>query len=129
MPVVERVVYAKRFAGSTHECSPGVLRRRELELPDGACLESELLFADETTFREVGSIVFGPKSELRFRTLGTGRLTPSAAPGIRHGTVTWELDGGRGRFERSTGRITSHFTITADGEIADEQHGLIFVDD
>lgn len=129
MLVVERLVYGKRLVGSMHECAPGVLRRTELELPDGARLESELLFANETTFREVGSIVFGPGSELRFRTLGAGRLTASPAPGIRHGTVIWELDGGSGPFANSTGRITSHFTITADGEIADEQHGLIFLGD
>ena len=74
-----------------------------------------------------GTIVFGPGSELRFRTLGTGRLTPTPDPTLRHGTVTWELDGGSGPFERSTGRITSNFTITADGKITDDQHGLIFL--
>lgn len=111
------------------ECEPGLLRRTEVELPDGARLASELLFANETVFREQGAIVFGPESELRFLTLGTGRLTPSRLPGLRHGTVTWELDGGSGPFERSTGRITSNFTVTADGEITDEQHGLIFLGD
>lgn len=124
---MERIVYSKRFLGSTQELGPGTFSRTEFEQPDGARLESEMLFADETAFREQGSIVFGAESELRFRTLGTGRLTPSRDPSVRHGTVTWELDGGKGQFEHSTGRITSNFTLDADGEIADEQHGLIFL--
>lgn len=126
---VERVDYSKRLVGSTTELAEGTYRRTEAEVPDGVRLESELHFAGETIFRESGTIAFGPGSELRFRTLGTGRLTPSPDPALRHGTVTWELDGGTGPFAGSTGRITSNFTITVDGEITDDQHGLIFLDD
>lgn len=86
-----------------------------------------MVFADATTFREQGTIVFGPESELLFRTLGTGHLAPSASPGLRHGTVTWELDGGSGRLAGASGRITSNFTVTDEGEVADEQLGLIFL--
>ena len=50
-------------------------------------------------------------------------------PGLRHGMVTWELDGGSGRFEHASGRITSTFTLSDDGEVTDEQHGLIFLHD
>jgi hypothetical protein len=124
---MKRVIYSKQLVGSTRELAPGALGRSESELPDGARLESELIFADERTFREHGTIVFGPDSELRFRTLGTGHLAPSATPGLRHGTVTWELDGGRGRLAGATGRITSNFTVTDEGDVADEQLGLIFL--
>jgi hypothetical protein len=127
MPSMERVTYSKQFVGSTRELGRGALRRSEAELPDGARLESEMVFADATTFREQGTIVLGPESELRFRTLGTGHLAPSASPGVRHGTVTWELDGGSGRLAGATGRITSNFTVTNEGEVADEQLGLIFL--
>jgi hypothetical protein len=116
-----------RFAGRTSEVSPGVLRRVETALPDGAQLESEVMFTDESSFREQGTIRFGPASELRFRTLGTGHLSPSSDPSLRHGTVTWELDGGSGRFEGASGRISSNFTVTDEGEIADEQLGLVFL--
>jgi hypothetical protein len=126
---MERVVYSKRLVGSTSEAGAGMLRRAEAELPDGARLESEMVFAHESAFREHGRIVFGPGSELHFRTLGIGRLTPSPDPGLSHGTVTLELDGGTGPFERSVGRITSNFILTADGEITDDQHGLIFFGD
>lgn len=121
------VVYSVRLAGQTSEVSPGVLRRVEVELPDGARLESEVLFTDESSFREQGTIRFGPASELRFRTLGTGHLSPCSDPALRHGTVTWEVDGGSGRFEGASGRISSNFTVTDDGEVADAQLGLVFL--
>jgi len=124
---VDWITYSKRLAGSTKELARGTLARLETELPAGARLESEMIFADATTFREHGKIVFGPENELHFRTLGTGHLTPSPDPGCRHGTVTWELDGGSDRFAGASGRITSNFTVTDEGEVADEQLGLIFL--
>jgi hypothetical protein len=127
MPVMEQVIYSKQLAGSTRELARGTFGRSEAELPDGARLESEMVFEDATTFREQGTIVFGPDSELRFRTLGTGHLAPSPNPGLRHGTVTWELDGGSGRFAGASGRITSNFTVTDEGEVTDEHLGLIFL--
>jgi hypothetical protein len=122
---VEGITYSKRLAGSMKDLARGALARLESELPAGVRIESELVFADAATFREQGTIVFGPEHELRFRTLGTGHLSPS--PGIRHGTVTWELDGGSGRFAGASGRITSTFTVNDAGEVADEQLGLIFL--
>src|SRR5262245_8062036 len=124
---MERLVYSKRLVGSTRQLGRGTLRRVEAELPDGVRLESEMIFADATTFRGQGTVVFGPDSQLRFRTLGTGRVTPSASPGLHHGTVTWELDGASGRLSGASGRITSHFTVDAEGDVADEQLGLIFL--
>jgi hypothetical protein len=116
-----------RLTGHAHLVSRGVLRRFETELPDGARLESELLLAEDGSFREDGTLSFGTGSELRFRTLGTGQLTTSPDSTMRHGTVTWELDGGSGRFERAVGRISSHFTVAADGAVEDAQLGLVFV--
>jgi hypothetical protein len=127
MPAMERVIYSKQLAGSTRELARGTLGRSEAELPDGARLESEMVFVDATTFREQGTIVFGPDSKLRFRTLGVGHLAPSVSPGLRHGTVAWELDGGSGRLAGASGRITSNFTVTDEGDVADEQLGLIFL--
>jgi hypothetical protein len=124
---VEEIAYSKRFAGSVKELARGALARLENELPAGVSLESEMVFADATTFREQGTIVFGPQGELHFRTLGTGHLAHSPTRGLRSGTVTWELDGGSGRFAGASGRITSTFTVTDEGEIADEQLGLIFL--
>lgn len=126
-PPVEWITYSKRLAGSMQDLARGALVRLESELPAGVRLESEMVFANATTFREQGTIVFGPEHELHFRTLGTGDLAPSPNPGLRRGTVTWELDGGRGRFAGASGRITSNFTVTEEGEVADEHLGLIFL--
>jgi hypothetical protein len=41
--------------------------------------------------------------------------------------VTWELDGGSGRFADARGRITSNFTVTDEGDVADDHLGVIFV--
>jgi hypothetical protein len=86
-----------------------------------------VLFKDESSFREQGTIRFAPESELRFRTLGTGHLSASSDPELLHGTVTWEVDGGSGRFEGASGRISPNFTVTDDGEVADAQLGLVFL--
>jgi hypothetical protein len=124
---MERLVYSKRFAGSTREVGVGILRRREAELPAGARLQSEMVFADSTSFREDGTIMFDAENALHFRTLGTGHLAPSPNAGVRQGTVTWELDGGSGRFAGASGRITSNFTVTDDGDVADDHLGVIFL--
>ena len=129
MPAMRRLSYAMRLAGCLTPLSAGVLRRVETELPDGASLESELLFADENTFREQGTLSFGPGSEFDFKTLGTGQLTESVDPDVRLGTVTWELDVGRGRFAHATGRITSNFIVGVGGEVEDAHVGLVFLCD
>jgi hypothetical protein len=124
---MERLVYSKRFAGSTSEVAVGIVRRNEAELPAGALLQSEMVFADASAFREDGTIEFDAENTLHFRTLGTGHLAPSPNPGVRQGTVTWELDGGSGRFAGASGRITSNFTVTNEGDVADDHLGVIFL--
>jgi hypothetical protein len=126
MGAMRSMPYAMRLTGRVSLISAGVLRRRETELPDGARLESELLFAEDGSFREHGTLAFA-SGAIRFRTLGTGHLTASPDPQIRHGTVTWELDGGSGRFEQAAGRITSNFTVAADGAVEDAHAGLVFL--
>ena len=127
---MEAIRYAKRLAGRTEAVSPGVLRRREVELVDRARLESELLFAGDASFREEGTISFAAGSSPHFRTLGTGSVVQSPDPGLRHGVVTWELDGGAAG-GLSTPRGGSHrpsrSPTTERG--TDEQHGFIFLHD
>jgi hypothetical protein len=127
MHPMRRLSYAMRLTGRLTLMSAGVLRRVEIELPGGARLESELLFADESAFREHGTLTFRSGSDFHFQTLGTGQLTPSVDPDVRLGTVTWELDGGRGRFADASGRITSNFMVDAQGEVEDSHIGLVFL--
>jgi hypothetical protein len=40
-----------------------------------------------------------------------------------------EICGAEGRFHRASGRITSNFVVSDDGEITDHQLGVVFVAD
>ena len=54
-----------------------------------------------------------------------GTLAPSAHPGLRHGAVGWELDGGAGAFEGASGRIVSNFLLS-NRRPTDHQLGVLF---
>jgi hypothetical protein len=119
--------YRMHLVGHTRSIALGVQERIETQLPDGARLEAEAVFADQSSFREHGTLEFVDGSTIHLRTLGSGQLTPSVEPGVNHGTVTWDIDGGSGRFADATGRISSSFTVTPDGQVDDEHIGLIFL--
>lgn len=126
---MDAIRYGKRLQGSFIRLSGDRARRTEVELPAGATLESEVMLGADGAFREHGTIILAGGSELHFRTLGTGSIVGSPDPAVSHGSVIWELDGGTGRFDRASGRISSTFTVGADGRVDDEQHGVIFVND
>lgn len=92
-----------------------------------AVLESRLVFREDGSFDEIGSIVFGRGNVLRFRTIGMGRLADSPDPHLKHGTVMWEIAGGEGQFDGASGRITSNFFVSDTGEITANHLGLVFV--
>jgi hypothetical protein len=104
---------------------PGIL---DAELSArGAHVATRLVFLDEATFREEGTIDFGNGNTLRFRSLGRGRLELSPDGSVRHGTSVLEVDGGAGRYEGATGQITSNFVLSPNGEIRDEQVIVLFI--
>ena len=125
---METIPYAKRLTGRLDWSTRERGRRTEVELPDGARLESDVTVSPDGRFREQGTILLAPGVELRFRTLGAGSLVASPDPALRQGSVIWELDGGTGRFVYASGRISSTFTLDADGRVDDDQHGLIFIE-
>ena len=91
---------------------------------DEALLDSTLAFQDECRFEEAGEIMFALGNSLRIR--GRGRLTPSADPDLRQGTVVWRIDGGEGHFEGATGLITSNFLLSATGDLTENQLAVVF---
>jgi hypothetical protein len=94
-----------------------------------ASFESTVRFTGEESFLESGSIVFGNTGHLlRFSTVGQGYLGP-AADGLRHGAITWRVDGGDGQFAEARGLITSNFLVGADGVVTDNHLGVIYVDE
>lgn len=76
-----------------------------------ASCASEVTFTGETSFQEVGAIRFGDGHHLRFATVGSGYLTPSADPTRRHGAAMWRVTGGEGQFAGASGLITANFFI------------------
>src|ERR1041385_2881196 len=90
-----------------------------------ALLERRLTFLDETTFDDAGTISFGDGNAVRFHSLGPGQLGPSPEPGLRQGTVSWEIDGGAGAFEHAAGRIVSNFLVSDRSELTDRHLGVL----
>lgn len=122
---METVTHSERLAGRASAISAGVFSRTEATTSGEIRLETEALLAADGTFREQGTISFADGRGLRLRTLGTGLLVPGLTLDVRIGTVTWDLDGGTGRWEHASGRICSTFSLSVDGEVVDDQHGLI----
>jgi hypothetical protein len=108
------------------EVGPGVL---DAELSArGARVATRLVFTDETTFREEGTIDLGGGDALRFRSLGNGTLEQAPDGSVRQGASVLEVEGGEGRYEGARGRITSNFVLSPNGEITDEQVAVLFID-
>jgi hypothetical protein len=105
---------------------PGVL---EAELTARRTrVATRLEFADETTFRESGTIDLGSGDALHVRSLENGRLERSADGRSRHGTSVLRVVGGVGRYAGASGRVTSNFVISPSGEVTDEQVAVVFID-
>jgi len=94
-----------------------------------AVFESEVRFSEGTSFDEWGTITFGAGNRLDFRTIGEGYLAGTPDPGVKHGTVMWEVTGGEGAFAGASGLITSNFMIDGSGEVTDNQFGVIWLNE
>lgn len=92
-----------------------------------ATFTSEVTFTGETSFQEVGTIGFGNGHQLRFSTVGSGYLAPSADPLRKHGTVMWRVDGGEGQFAEASGLITSNFFVDEGLGVVDHHFGVLLM--
>ena len=92
-----------------------------------ATFASEVTFTGETSFLEIGSIGFGKGNMLRFSTVGSGYLTPSADPARKHGTVMWRVEGGDGQFAEASGLITSNFFVDESFGVVDHHFGVLLL--
>ena len=93
-----------------------------------AFLHSELEFDEESSVADRGTIEFGPRHTLRFRSV-SGRLTHCPDPYLRHGAVICQVEGGEGQFAGAEGLITSNFFLSDTGEVTENHFGLVFVHD
>ena len=94
---------------------------------DEATFASEVTFTGETSFQETGTIGFGEGHALRFSTVGSGYLAPSADPSRKHGTVMWRVDGGEGQFADASGLITSNFFVDDQLGVVDHHFGVLLL--
>jgi hypothetical protein len=105
----------------------GLTGRIEPATGDEALLEARLVLADDGAVDASGTIEIGDGHLFRFRTVGTGRLTGSPDPTLRHGGVVYEIHAGEGQFAGAHGRIASNFLLSDSGELTDNQLGLLFL--
>src|SRR3954451_25244357 len=94
---------------------------------EDATFASEVTFTGETSFLEVGTIGFGEGHGLRFSTIGSGYLAPSADPTRKQGTVMWRVDGGEGQFAEASGLITSNFFVDEGLGVVDHHFGVLLL--
>ena len=94
-----------------------------------ASFTSGVYMREDGEFTEDGTIDFGAAGTLRFSTVGTGRMGPSAQDGLTHGGIVWQVDGGTGPLAGASGIVTSNFTVSGAGEVVDNQWGVLFVAD
>lgn len=147
---MQQVIYAMRFVGQAEPVGEAgnVLRARtrapsstliakvddagvtggHAGIPGAeATFDSEVAFTGETSFLETGVITFGDANTLRFSTVGSGYLGPSADPARKHGAVSWRVDGGTGQFAGATGLITSNFFVDDQLGVVDHHFGVLLV--
>ena len=94
---------------------------------DAATFESEVTFTGETSFLETGTIGFGDGNQLRFSTVGSGYLAPSADPDRKQGTVMWRIEEGTGQFAGASGLITSNFFVDVGLGVVDHHFGVLLL--
>jgi hypothetical protein len=94
---------------------------------EAADFESEVIFTGDTSFQEVGTIWFGGGHRLRFASVGSGFIAPSADPARKQGGVTWRVEGGEGQFAGASGLITSNLFVDTQLGIVDHHFGVLFL--
>lgn len=123
---MDQLTFSRRLRGRMTVVGPGILdaelRARRTRVT------TRLVFTDEVTFHEEGSIELGAGNILRFRSLERGTLERAGTGGARHGTSVLRVESGEGRYEGAKGRITSNFVLSPDGAVDDEQVAVIFID-
>lgn len=130
---MRQITYSQRLQGRVTTVGPGLIdvelaATGETPLGREAVLASQLAFATERSFREVGTITFGAGGALRFATLGHGDLVSAPDGSFRHGTAVLVVEG-IGELSGARGRITSNFLVSEDGVLTDEQVVVLFLDE
>ncbi|MBW4636187.1 MAG: hypothetical protein KME30_31205 [Iphinoe sp. HA4291-MV1] len=117
---VINTVISSNGVGSTIEPIPGAK----------ATFESQVQLVGEASFQESGKITFGDSNHrLNFSSLKDGYIASSPDPKFKHGSITWNIDGGEGQFKNASGLITSNFILDDTSKVTEIHVGLIFVEE
>ncbi len=92
-----------------------------------ATCASEVVFTGNTTFLESGEIHFGDAHRLRFSSLGSGCLSPSADPMLQQGAVIWRIESGHGQFAGASGLICVNLLLGHDGQMVAHHLGVLLM--
>ena len=139
-----QVTYSSQFSGRFEPANDNgtVLKTKmqaeafEIEIENGggrerlggASIRSTVIYTGEASFQQYGTITFANNNDrLHFSTKGQGRISEDPVTKIRLGSATLRIDYGRGRFEKASGVITSNFVINDNGEVTDNQVGVVEV--
>ncbi|HEX5164613.1 MAG TPA: hypothetical protein VFV93_04390 [Thermomicrobiales bacterium] len=145
---MQQIVYAMQFHGEGAPADDGTMHAAtrapsmritssvggagltgSIDEVDGgeATFTSVVRMTGETSFIETGTITFGDGNSVDFSTVGEGFMGPSPQPGLLHGVISWQIDSGTGQFAGASGLITSNFTFSEQGEVIDNQFGVIWL--
>ena len=124
------IVYAAEMKGSGApvEGREGVMRAATSGVGpngEGIIFESEVVMSDDG-FTEMGSITLDGRGSVTFDTVGIGQMVPSPVDGVMHGVIMWNVTGGDGEFEGASGKITSNFIFSGEGEVVDNEYVRIY---
>jgi hypothetical protein len=127
-PAVLVVAATASSRAATSTIGDGGLTSETSDVDGGmAAFESKVSLNDDNSFEETGTITFGEGNSLTFSTVGSGSIRPSAEESIMHGAVVWQIEGGIGQFAGASGLITSNFTVNSEGNLVDNQYGVIWL--
>jgi hypothetical protein len=102
------------------------LRVTRVVLPGGvARCVTVVVFTGNETFLESGEVRFGDAHRLRFSTMGSGYLGPSANLAFREGAVIWRIEAGEGQFTGASGMIGATILLHEDGRLVVHHLGLV----
>lgn len=112
---------------STRLAAAGVIARIDPTEGESAVLQSHVERFGDGTFVEDGTIAYGSAGSITFETLGRGWVGPAPRSDWVMGGVVWTVTGGQGAFAGARGLITSNFTVSAAGEVIDDQIARLYL--
>jgi hypothetical protein len=92
---------------------------------ESVTFESAVVMTDDG-LKEDGTITYAGRGSLKFTTVNSGHMAPSAVSGLNHAAALWTIAECDGEFSGATGLITSNFAFSGQGDVVDNQYVRIY---